>query len=75
LRHFAFDSKKDGLILLKEAIKILKKYSKTYKLILYIAKSEKHLNFYKKSGFTKEGTLKHHFRWSEDCYIYSKYIN
>lgn len=71
-RHFAFDSEKIGFLLLAKAEKKVKKSSKTSKIELTIAETEKGIKFYRSKGYTQEGSLLNHYCFGETCYILSK---
>ena len=72
LRHFAFENNEIALQLLKEAEKRIKKSSKTAKVEVTIAETEKRIDFYKKNGYKQEGILENHYRYGERCYILGK---
>ncbi len=71
-RHFAFEAEDIASQLLDEAEKRVKKASKTLKIELTIAESEKGINFYKSRRYKQEGVLSNHYRWGESCYVLSK---
>lgn len=71
-RHFAFTSEEAAEKLLQEAEKRVKESSKTAKVELTIAESEKGMEFYKKNGYEQEAALKNHYRWGETCFILGK---
>lgn len=72
LRHFAFGNNEIGTQLLQEAEKRIQKASKTAKVELTIAETEKGINFYQKNGYKQEGILRNHYRYGEKCYILGK---
>jgi len=71
-KHFAFESEDIASKLLAEAEKIARKSSKTAKIELTIAETEKGIKFYKSNGYKQEGALKNHYRFGETCFILSK---
>ena len=71
-RHFAFGSEKAASALLEEAEKAVKKSSKTAKIELTVAETEKGIEFYRSKGYEQEGVLKNHYRWGESCFVLSK---
>lgn len=72
LRHFAFASDVIGKYLLSEAEKKIKKASKSAKIEVHVAESEKHVKFYTSNDFVKEGELKNHYRAGEIMFIFGK---
>jgi len=72
LRHFAFANEAAAEELLKYAEGKIKKSSKTAKIELSIAETEKSVEFYKDQGYLIEGVLKNHYRWNETTFIVSK---
>lgn len=71
-RHFAYLNEKIGEELLAEAEKKVKAGSKTAKVELTIAETEKNLSFYKTHSYEQEGILKNHYRWGERCFVLGK---
>jgi len=71
-RHFAFTSEEVAEKLLQEAERRVKESSKTTKVELTIAESEKGMEFYKKNEYEQEAELKNHYRWGETCFVLGK---
>jgi hypothetical protein len=71
-KHFAFNDEDAGSELLNYAENKIIELSITSKIELTISKNEKHILFYEFRKYKKEGTLKNHYRWGEDCLILGK---
>ena len=71
-RHFAYESDKIASQLLAHAEQKVKEKSKTAKIELNIAETEKGIDFLKSKGYSQEGELKNHYRWGESCFVLSK---
>lgn len=72
LRHFVFDSQKIGKELLEFSEKEIKKHSNTAKIEITVSVIEELFDFLAKQGYEREGTLKNHYRWGEDSFVFSK---
>ena len=71
-RHFVFENEKVFSQLLKEAEKRVRKASKTSKIELTIAETERGMDSYLANGYVREAMLSHHYRWGETCFILGK---
>lgn len=79
LKHFALNkgyAEDSGKAIMDEIEDRLKKKSKSLKVQVNLSENEaRAIKFFEKHGFTKEGTLKDHYRVGEDMYIYSKHFS
>ena len=71
-RHFAFRDENAAIELLGAVEAYIKEQSRTVKIELNIAQTEKWIDFYLANGYSKEGELMNHFRWGEVCFVLGK---
>ncbi len=72
LRHFAWRDEKAAAELLLAVEKHIRTLSRTAKIEVRLAETEKHKALYEACSFSQEGILDNHFRWGESCFVFGK---